>query len=814
MLAESLARAKRRAVDSAAFNDIARVATLGVGTGVGLRGLYGLLQTLGRASSEPPASIPAPVTLDVPVAKKKDETKRRAGMKFSQAKQSFSVSDYLPSLPKVTGLAERGLQNAGKFLTDTAKRVGSGVGAAARGDNADSPVGRGYYIPAMIAAGIGSGAAGYKLTDWLLDDLRKGEVEDELEQAKKEYEDALYGKTAEAVDEVHDAVVAVQEKQSTPTLGDVPGATTGAYLTYAIGAPLLVGKMVYDQEKKQQRKKLIDAAQNMRRRMRQESSPPPVYINPVMVGDEGKQAAAGAKSKKKKKPAAKPDSSAWLGYGLGGAGLGALGTAYGLASDKEVSQLNDAISQLDTNAFGNNSAVVPGETGLSHYAGTLAPAAGLSPMGIPAHEYILKVRGNKKLMDSIGLSSYWLGDHNGLQGAGGRAHYNAFRQGSIPGFAHMLYRRGEFNQPVPPEFSDGKTDIPYNTWLMKKLQDFVSKEYASQHAPAKDVVLNPFEVNPNLSSYANQRATLKKFFESMTPEEQRLRLDREKLQPEHVAQTNNYLGPAKKLLSLRSGLKDVGVTSLGAGAGALGGNWLYNKLRGKRRRSEVKQLLASGAGAGLGGLAAYFGGTDSGRAAVRGGLSNIRDTVRKLVAPTETQDIGAAPEIKTADWTDVSDRLAQGSESLKAPTTNVGTSGIGGKVREMWDSLSGNTKSEILWTLLAGAGGAAAGAIYSPRHSPIRGAIMGGTAGLGAGAGLAASNRFMDAPVARKLEGTLYGQAPVVLGATGLGVAAGLRAGRTLADLVGAKGRKEKGDEDLAEVDVLSNPELRDRVLA
>lgn len=794
-LEAALSGVKHEAIDQAAMKDIGRVATLGLGAGVGLRGLYGLLQTLGRAANEPPASIPAPITLDVPIARKREEHKRRAGMKLAEDAPRSIIKDTF--LPNVSNLLQRGLSSTGKFLTDSAGAMGKTVGDAAKGEYADSPIGHPLYIPGMIGAGIGAGAAGYKLTDWLLDGLRKGNTEDELEQAKREYEDALYGKTAEVVDELHDAVSAMQKNSG---IGDVPGATAGAYLTYALGAPLLVGSMVYNNEKKQQRKKLIDAAQNLRRRMRHETSPPPVYINPVMPGEEKLSAEAKPKAKtKKKKPADKPDNSSWLGYGLGGAGLGALGLSHGLISNSKVKELNDSIAQLKPEIFGNSAPVVPGETGLSHYAGTLAPAAGLTPMGIPAHEYILKVRSNKPLMKSLGLEDYWLGDHNGLQGAGGRAHYNAFRQGAIPGFAHMLYRRGEFNNPVPPQFAGGKTDLPYKDWMMRRLQDFVSKEYASQHAPAKDVVLNPFEVNPNLASYDDQRAAMKKFFESLTPEEQKLRLEAEKLAPAHVAQTNNYLSPAKSLLGLRDKLKTTGVTAMGAGAGALGGNWLYNKFRGKRRRSEVKQLLSSLTGAGLGGLGAYLGGTDPGRNLVRGGMDKLKQTVQQLVQPTETP--AAIPEVKAA-------------QEFSLEQTTDTAKGITRGAKAMLQKLYDKMPSELVWTLLAGAGGAAGGALYSPRHSPGRGAVMGGLAGLGAGAGLATGNSFMDSDAARNLKGTLYGQAPVVLGATGLGGAAGLRAGRSLADAMGLKGRKEKGDDDLSAVDVITNPELRDRVLA
>ncbi len=765
MMTESLERAKRQAIDSAAFSDIARVATLGAGAGVGLRGLYGLLQTLGRASSEPAASIPAPVTLDIPVAKKKEESRRRAGMKFSQDKSALGLPDF-------SGLLERGLQNASKYLSDTAKRVSKGVGEAARGDHADSPVGRSYYIPAMIGAGVGSGAAGYKLTDWLLDDIRKGNTEDELEQAKKEYEDALYGKTAEAVDALHDAVIATQDKRA--GMNDIPGAATGAYLTYAIGAPLLIGKMVYDQDKKYQRKRLIDAAQNMRRRMRQEASPPPVYINPVMPDDEEKTAKA--RSKKKKKD--KPDNSAWLGYGLGGAGLGALGTAYGLASDQQAKDVQDAVQAYNPTAFTAPNAI-PDTTGMTHYHNTLAPGAALAPFGVPVRDLLIKARSNKRLMDLMGIGEYHLATPIKQNGLSGRAHYTMFGNGAIPAYVHQLKGRGgafaNADQIVPENLA-GKPGVTYADWMNSKLEKFLEGRLGER--------LNPFEVTTQLLPQKDQAELMRKFYASGTPEEQAYRSKMELPGEGYHTQSKRYLGPAKAFITGRNALKTTGITALGAGAGALGGNWLYNKIRGKKRRSELKQFLSSVAGAGLGGTGAFLAGTDAGRGLVNSGLDKIRQNVQQLIPPGEFK-AAAFNSPYVNDW-----------------------------INRISDSVSPETKADLLWTLLAGAGGATAGALYSPRHSPTRGAIMGGLAGLGAGAGLTTGNKFMDSLSARNLQGTLYGQAPVILGTTGLGGAAGLRAGRALADALGAKGRKEKGDADLSEVDVLSNPDLRERVLA
>ena len=439
------------------------------------------------------------------------------------------------------------------------------------------------------------------------------------------------------------------------------------------------------------------------------------------------------------------------------------------------------MAAYNPNAFTTPGAI-PDTTGMTHYHNTLAPGAALAPFGVPVRDLLIKARSNKRLMDLMGIGEYHLATPTAQNGLSGRAHYTMFGNGAIPAYVHQLKGRGGAfanADQIVPESLAGKPGVTYADWMNSKLEGFLAGQLGER--------LNPFEVTTHLLPQKEQAELMRKFYASGTPEEQAYRSKMELPGKDYQAQAKRYLGPTKAFVAGRNALKTTGITALGAGAGALGGNWLYNKIRGKKRRSELKQFLSSVAGAGLGGAGAFLAGTDAGRGLVNSGVDKIRQNMQQLIPPGEFKAAQA--------------RLSA-SDELKAFISRVS------------NSVSPETKSDLLWTLLAGAGGATAGALYSPRHSPTRGAIMGGLAGLGAGAGLATGNKFMDSLSARNLQGTLYGQAPVILGTTGLGGAAGLRAGRSLADALGVKGRKEKGDEDLAEVDVLSNPALRERVLA
>lgn len=249
-------------------NQQAIAATLAaLGLGVGLRGAQGLVNSVGRAFSEPTPTLPSAMAVEVPVPPEKVEKKR-----------------YKRAVDEWSQLVTRPLRSAAGAVGSAASATGSWLKSTFGGSQADTPLGLPEHWPKMILGPVAGGAVGYKLTDWLLDRQRKLRAQQDVDDAKEEYEQALFGKTAAAVDELYDAL---QEKQST----DIPGALSGAYLTYALGAPLVVGSMAYERAKKLRRKEIIDAAQRERMRQRYESSPAPVFAVPTPKLLPEKQAA-------------------------------------------------------------------------------------------------------------------------------------------------------------------------------------------------------------------------------------------------------------------------------------------------------------------------------------------------------------------------------------------------------------------------------------------------------------------------------------------------------------------------------------------
>lgn len=262
-----LAQRRQDILNQQSWDQAAKASLVALGVGGGLRGLYGLLNQAGRNLESPRATVPAPMAVDVPINIPAEKPRRRK--RASPNDWSYAITE-----------------PAKKLFDMGAGALGwgaEGVSNAAKGQHATTPTGLPQHLPRMVLGPIAAGAAGYKLTDWLLDQRRRKAVEEDVEDAKKDYEEAIFGKGAEAVDGLFDAL----EKQALGegfSMGDLPGAATGAYLTYALASPLIMGNIAYENAKKMNRKSLINAAQKARMRMRYETSPAPVFATPSQRG--------------------------------------------------------------------------------------------------------------------------------------------------------------------------------------------------------------------------------------------------------------------------------------------------------------------------------------------------------------------------------------------------------------------------------------------------------------------------------------------------------------------------------------------------
>lgn len=313
----------------------------------------------------------------------------------------------------------------------------------------------------------------------------------------------------------------------------------------------------------------------------------------------------------------------WQGIGLGGglglAGAASLGTAYGLASDKQIGRVRQAIQDYKPEAF-TQGQLPPNHTGLTYYQKTMSPAAQLRPFGQPVGSALAALRSSPAAMKALGTENYALKSPVEQYGVSGTAHYNMFGNGPVPAYAHQLKAKLA-TQPVDPTMGapDGTM---YSDWMGRKFEDFVD-QYTGQR-------INPFEFTTKFMPHEGQTDLMEKFYQSLPPEQQAYRMKMEDPGAGYADQVNNYLPKAEGFANIRDMLKNVGIAGLGAGAGAVGGNMLYDALNDDdpTNDSALMRALSTAGGAGLGGAAAYYGGTQPGRQAIQSLLSRITQSTK------------------------------------------------------------------------------------------------------------------------------------------------------------------------------------------
>ena len=400
-LEASIARRNHELLNNESWRQATNVGLTALGAGAGLRGLHGLLSVISRNLSKPPA-IPAVATMEVPVH----------GQPVKKRKKTADAEDW-------KYLATEPFKRLGNLVYDAGSAAVKGTGDAMAGAYATEPQGLPEHWLRTFGMGVGGGLGGYKLVDWLLDKRRKAMVDKDVEDARQEYENLLYGKNASAIDELFATV-----KQADFGLGDLPGALTGSYLTYALGSPLVTGTMAYNKAKKLRRKNLIDAAQKMRLRQRLESSPIPIFALPA---DAEKSSSDQAASMEAPKPSSLEGLPGEKTKTTGESSVGSAGNASGVGSTSNFGAREQGLAALLSSLAGAGfgaarkpggsrarGAVIGGTAGLGGMAGLLGANAF---MRSPLAEYLRETG----LQAPVILGGTGLGLAAGLRGGRGLA---------------------------------------------------------------------------------------------------------------------------------------------------------------------------------------------------------------------------------------------------------------------------------------------------------------------------------------------------------------------------------------------------------
>jgi hypothetical protein len=234
----------------------------GLGVGIGAAGLYHLLGAVNKAKPKYKKVGPGAQTVD-------EEEKIAAD---PAAPTPYSLDALVSQIGK--------LVPKGYFqLPDLTKAPVK-----------DYDPGRQGWTTAALLGTTGLGLyGGASLMNSIAEKKKKEDMQEEVADAKAQYQRALFGKSSEALDAAFAQFEKVSEPQQGSTLVDVintpfrymaQAGLWGPYLTAVLGSGALASKLTYDWTRARGRDKALQAAQKSRARL---NGVAPVYIDPEQM---------------------------------------------------------------------------------------------------------------------------------------------------------------------------------------------------------------------------------------------------------------------------------------------------------------------------------------------------------------------------------------------------------------------------------------------------------------------------------------------------------------------------------------------------
>ena len=152
-----------------------------------------------------------------------------------------------------------------------------------------------WYMPAMLGAGAAGAYGGWKIIDKILDQRRRKEIEDEVEESRQGFQSALTSQYKEGSDSelgaALDELYSKMQKQadlnpSTWFSPDTKGKALGMYASYAIPSALLGYMVVKGLADKGSTAKILEKAQRRRALKQQKARPAELYAVPTPIEEE------------------------------------------------------------------------------------------------------------------------------------------------------------------------------------------------------------------------------------------------------------------------------------------------------------------------------------------------------------------------------------------------------------------------------------------------------------------------------------------------------------------------------------------------
>jgi hypothetical protein len=179
---------------------------------------------------------------------------------------------------------------ASKPDTKNWKKVTNESEKKADNDLATSRYGLNYFLPSMLLGAPLAAYGGWKGVDALLNSQKRKDQDKELDEVKKEYEQALLGSYKKATDEALDSAFSVIDKEASP-LGwardvvnkyapNLEGVSQGALLTAGLVSAPLGYMVVNNAMKKNSKRAILQKALAERARRQALAQPPEIYAVP------------------------------------------------------------------------------------------------------------------------------------------------------------------------------------------------------------------------------------------------------------------------------------------------------------------------------------------------------------------------------------------------------------------------------------------------------------------------------------------------------------------------------------------------------
>jgi len=276
--------------------NFAQLLLLGGGVGAGVRGLYGLANLLSGAgkSEEEEDDI---VYGEPKLAEDKDDEEKDDNRPLAE-----TWMDVIPEDMRGDSWEEeraKEVKEVQRMIERQARKtqLNSGEKQAVSPEK-DLALWSSAKLPLGIAGGGLGLYGGWKLMDYLMDKRREAESDDELAEAKLEYESALRGATKESADNELsrelDSLADNMDKLANDkdwidkVLGflgpENVGSTLGLYGGYAVSAAGLAAMLSYPVFKKRRKKTLLEKAKKTRRRTQAAKFPKPIRLSVESLG--------------------------------------------------------------------------------------------------------------------------------------------------------------------------------------------------------------------------------------------------------------------------------------------------------------------------------------------------------------------------------------------------------------------------------------------------------------------------------------------------------------------------------------------------